>query len=95
MTIIPNNPANDRASSASKKRNAELKSSFFRKADTVAIKKTRLRRAAHAMNITSMFGMSLLRFDSMEELEHYEYLLHFFLEFTRNMLKMDNFRIYL
>jgi hypothetical protein len=95
MTIIPNNPANDRASNASKKRNAELKSSFFRKADTVAIKKTRLRRAAHAINITSMFGIVIPLIDSMSELEHYKFLLHIFLEFTRNMLKMDNFRIYL
>jgi hypothetical protein len=60
MTIIPNNPADDKASSVSKKRNAELKSAFFRKAATVAIKKTRLRRAAHAINITSMFGIVIL-----------------------------------
>jgi hypothetical protein len=60
MTIIPKNPADDKASSASKKRNAELKSSFFRKADTVAIKKIRLRSAAHAINITSMFGIVIL-----------------------------------
>jgi hypothetical protein len=60
MTIIPNNPANDKASNASIKRNAELKSSFFRKDATVAIKKIRLRRAAHVINITSMFGIVIL-----------------------------------
>jgi hypothetical protein len=60
MTIIPNNPVDDKASSASKKRNAELKRFFFRKAATVAIKKIRLRRAEPTINITSMFGIVIL-----------------------------------
>jgi len=60
MTIIPNNPVNDKANSASNKRNAEMKSFFFRKAATVAIKKTRLRRAEHAIKIKSMFGIVIL-----------------------------------
>jgi len=49
--------ARDKDSSASNKRNAELKSFFFRTAAIVEIKKRRLRRAEHAINITSMFGI--------------------------------------
>jgi len=60
MTIIPNKPAVDKASSVSKKRNAELKSFFFRKAATVAMKKMRLKRAEQAINITSMSGIVTL-----------------------------------
>jgi hypothetical protein len=60
MTIIPNNPADDKASRASKKRNAELKSFIFCKAAAVATKKIRLRRAEHAINITSMLGIVIL-----------------------------------
>jgi hypothetical protein len=60
MTIIPNNPAIDKDSSASNKRNDEIKSFFFRTAAIVEIKKRRLRRAEHAINITSMFGIVTL-----------------------------------
>jgi hypothetical protein len=60
MTIIPNNPADDNESSASKKRNAELKRFFFRKAAIVAIKKTILRRAEHAINIRRIFDIVIL-----------------------------------
>jgi hypothetical protein len=63
MTIIPNKPADVKASSASKKRNDELKIFFFRKAATVAIKKIRLRRAVHAINMVSMFGIVILFID--------------------------------
>jgi hypothetical protein len=60
MTIIPNNPASDKASSASKNRNAELNSFLFRKAAAVAIKKRRLRRAEHAINIASIVSIVIL-----------------------------------
>jgi hypothetical protein len=60
MTIIPNNPASDKASNASKNRNAELNSFLFRKAAAVAIKKRRLRRAEHAINIASIVSIVIL-----------------------------------
>lgn len=60
MTITPNSPADNKASNASKKRKAELKSFFFCKAATVAIKNTRLTRAEHAISITIMFGIVIM-----------------------------------